>query len=130
VRRLVRRAGLSPSWSPDGKRIAYLTTTLPQQGVFAFHVMTVSPADGEPQELLYLPPVPLPDNVEAVLAWSPDGAKIAIVLLAPRRYPEPQSHARELGLYVASADGSGLHLLTHAATAPIAWRPIPAGTHS
>lgn len=62
------RAEVSPSWSPDGKRLLYLTTTDGR-----YWLLRVADADGKQERLLlgvynWVPPT-----------WSPDGTRIAAV---------------------------------------------------
>ena len=76
-----------PSWSPDGKRIAY--TSRPSSGVLQIYVMN---ADGTGQ-------TDLTNGATASdwgPAWSPDGTKIA--------FTSDRDGNREV--YVMNADGS------------------------
>jgi Tol biopolymer transport system component len=96
--------GSGPAWSPDGRRIAFLSVRHGNQDVYVLdlgsgqaHRVTRDPAD------------------EHEPAWSPDGRKIA--------FASPSGYSYDL--YVVSADGSGERRLTHdlrAAQYP-AWSP-------
>jgi Tol biopolymer transport system component len=76
-------AGYAPSWSPDGRRIAFVRDGL-----------LVMNADGSGERELSSAAV----NLDDAPAWSPDGRRIAFV--ANKR------------LYVVNADGSGQRRLT------------------
>jgi Tol biopolymer transport system component len=66
--RMPGRAEVGPGWSPDGKRLAYLTTTTGIE-----HTLTVAEADGANER--DLPGVFSDYNP----SWSPDGTRIAVV---------------------------------------------------
>jgi Tol biopolymer transport system component len=98
-----------PAWSPDGRRIAFLSVRHHNEDVYVLdlgsgqaHRVTRDPADDrEP-------------------AWSPDGRRIAFV---SERIHGPSGYSSDL--YVINADGSGERRLTHdlqAASYP-AWSP-------
>jgi len=53
------------------------------------------------------------------LTWAPDGSSLAFTTLVDNAP----------GLYIASADGTNLHLLSGRGMAPLAWRPIPPEPH-
>ncbi|MDQ2629626.1 MAG: hypothetical protein M3Y75_01435 [Actinomycetota bacterium] len=83
------RQNLSPTWSPDGAKIAFSTTASEGGATDGFHVMD---ADGSDQVR------PLPGGVPVPslnLAWSPDGTKIAF---------QPMSG----GLSIMNPDGTGV----------------------
>jgi Tol biopolymer transport system component len=61
--------GMSPSWSPDGSRIAFTTTRNGRLEVFTMH------ADGSNQNML----VSMPGASAMDPRWSPDGRRVAFV---------------------------------------------------
>ncbi len=86
-RSLARDArAVTPAWSPDGQRIAFVTQALDE----AREISVVNADGGEVENLTRNPG---PDDAPA---WSPDGRKIAFERF--NRHPE---------IYVMNADGSG-----------------------
>ncbi|MDT0575951.1 S9 family peptidase [Croceicoccus sp. F390] len=99
----------SPRWSPDGKRLAYVST---QDGTAQLWVRWMD--EGEAIRLTGLPASP------GTLAWSPDGRSIAYSMLvkdeglklgaAPDQKPEEAQWAEPLEIYdllTYRADGEG-----------------------
>lgn len=82
VRRVVSN-GLSPAWSPNGRRLAYVVVSA---GSADIHV---ADADGTPAQ----PLMRTPDRDEEAPAWSPDGRRLAFVA--------------DGAIHVAAADGRG-----------------------
>jgi Tol biopolymer transport system component len=83
-------AGLEPTYSPDGTRIAYAVT--PAGNVLVAH------ADGSN------PVLAATDHFLSPLAWSPDGKQIAYI---------SGSYSSGFAVSVAKADGSGSTVLSH-----------------
>ena len=100
----VNRASTSPSWSPDGKRIAYAS-----EG----HINIVDAVGGEPVRLTraegYYDVGPSP-------RWSTDGARLAFASVVD---------GNNLEVFIVNADGSGLTNVTwnSAWDGPPSWSP-------
>ncbi len=92
---------LAPSWSPDGKRIVFMSDRdghVPKGGVrTTFEIYVIDADGGNPQNLTNHP------NTDASPAWSPDGKRIAF------------SSNREVNfeIYVMDADGRNPQKLTN-----------------
>ncbi len=61
-----------PTFSPDGKRMAYLRGNDPELGKYRLLSANV---DGSDEKILQIGPIPIPDS----LSWSPDGKSIAYI---------------------------------------------------
>ncbi len=90
-------AGAEPTWSPDGKRLAFVRPVSGRAHLFVANATRGAPA------------LQLTEGADddAQPAWSPDGSTIAFC-------SAPVSHgiARNANLFVVSPDGSGLRQLT------------------
>src|SRR5690606_15754191 len=90
-----REAIISPTWSPDGSRLAYVSFETGKPVVYVHHVATGQRT-----------PVANFKGNNSAPAWSPDGSKLAVVL----------SRDGSSQIYIINADGSGLRRLTQTAT--------------
>jgi TolB protein len=97
-----------PAWSPDGKRIAYVSSA-DHTGPLAIWVMN---ADGTGKHQLTFP-----QAGDSSPSWSPDGRKILFTCSA---YPISD-------ICVVNADGSGRRRLTEddAENRDPDWQPLP-----
>lgn len=82
---------ISPAWSPDGGKIAYVSFEKKKPIIFVQSLMT-----GQRLTLANF------KGNNSAPAWSPDGSKLAIVL----------THAANSQLYSINSDGTGLKQLT------------------
>ena len=106
-RRLTSNAAndLSPSWSPNGKRIAFVSNRdghVHAKHGWATYEIYVMDADGSNQQNLTNNP-----HNDRQPSWSPDGERI--VFSANRDWDNPQS----IDIYVMDADGSNQLNLTN-----------------
>jgi Tol biopolymer transport system component len=104
------RGASRPTWSPDGRSIAYsyLTTTADSSDR-----IVVAAADGSTKHLVGDPGLPA-----AAPTWSPDGRRIAFLSEGPRTSR----------LMIMNADGSGVRPLTTGTYDSIGWG-MEHGTH-
>ena len=78
--RLVGDVDLGPTFSPDGKRMAYMRGNDPEVG--KFRILSAN-LDGSDEKVLLIAPLPIPDT----LSWSPDGKSIAYNSYADSKAP-------------------------------------------
>jgi Tol biopolymer transport system component/streptogramin lyase len=111
LRRVTRgRGDVSPSWSPDGKRIVFQRDVRGRENVF------VIASDGSNLRPLTT------DGRSAAPAWSPTGGSIAFT----REFPTHGRHRERILIFEMRPDGSGAHRASSGSlqyeTSP-AWSP-------
>jgi TolB protein len=119
----------SPSWSPDGQKIAFTTSVVNEYALSVINVdgthkvsLSTAPFSGNPEDETHFgSPV-----------WSPTGNKIAfasstVAKAAASVSPEPASATAEglTGIYLINVDGTGLCKLTNTETVAdgLVWSP-------
>ena len=105
----------TPSWSPDGSRIAYTVYVEGGPGGLGYRIWTVNP-DGTGQRQ-FIDLGECRANCAGGLAWSADGSRLAF-----HSAHRTQNPVLVFGIYVANADGSGLHRVNDNGTQPF-WSP-------
>ncbi len=98
------RGDYLPSWSPDGRRIAYLSAT--RTGTLQLRTTAAQDSGAEPELLL----TKVGNLTSVPPQWSPDGARLAVVFPSGR-------------LDVVAADGSGKHTVTGRVLSDVSWSP-------
>lgn len=100
--------GQSPSWSPDGRLLAYDTNT--RERPLERSSIYIARRDGS-QRRLIVRNGHSPD-------WSPDGKLLAFVRMVTRTNSE---------IFVVNVNGTGIRRLTHLAGSEAApdWQPLP-----
>ncbi len=83
---------ISPSWSPDGTRVAYVSFEMRKAVIIVQNLVT-----GERKTVVN------EKGTNSAPTWSPDGSKLAVAL-------SKDGHTQVYGL---NADGSGLHRLSN-----------------
>jgi len=86
---------ISPAWSPDGKRVAYVSFEDRKPVIYIHELATGKRISLSNQK-----------GNNSAPAWSPDGKKVALAL----------SRDGNTQIYVVNADGSGLQRLTRGST--------------
>jgi hypothetical protein len=108
------RIPLSPVWSPDGFRLAYLEIDAP---IDTTRLITVRP-DGSDQSVIFTVANCCVTDLGDV-SWSPDGSRIATILIG-----SPPS--RDWSLYVMETNGAHVVELAHHVMPGFpAWQPVP-----
>jgi Tol biopolymer transport system component len=106
LRRITRRGGTEPSWSPDGSRLAFARNG---------GIWVVDADGGQPRRVIR--------RAANQPVWSPDGKRIAFV----SAFTNPEVWR----IYTVGVDGRGLRVVTSTTRGgplgPIDWQPSQAG---
>jgi Tol biopolymer transport system component len=118
--------GFDPAWSPNGNTIAYVGGG-DLKSPRGCDIRETTPAGRHDSTLVDLSTVPGPKRCELAfgLEWSPDGTRLALVVL---RQPTPRSLINA-AVFVVRTEGSSARLLTPRGAHPgwwgLTWQPVP-----
>jgi serine/threonine protein kinase/Tol biopolymer transport system component len=100
-----------PTFSPDGKRMAYMRANDPENGKYR---ILSSNLDGSDEKVLQIAPLPFPDN----LSWSPDGKRIAFI-----SYSQSNAPGQISALEIANGKEAPLTSFVDKTFTDLAWNP-------
>lgn len=108
---LARDVDAGPTFSPDGKRMAYMRGNDPEPGKYR---LLSSDLDGTEEKILQIAPVPFPDD----LSWSPDGKRIAFI-----SYSQSNAQGQISTFEMASSKDTPLTSFPDKVFTDLAWTP-------
>ena len=108
---LVSDVDYGPTFSPDGKRMAYVRANDPEAGKYR---LLSSNLDGSDEKILQIAPLPGPDN----LSWSPDGKRIAFI-----SYSQSNAQGQISIFEIASSKDTPLTSFPDKVFSDLAWTP-------
>jgi serine/threonine protein kinase len=100
-----------PTFSPDGKRMAYMRANDPENG--KYRILSAN-LDGSDEKVLQIAPLPFPDN----LSWSPDGKRIAVI-----SYSQSSAPGQISTLEIANGKESPLTSFPDKTFRDLTWNP-------
>ena len=108
---LVSDVDVGPTFSPDGKRMAYIRANDPEAGKYR---LLSSNLDGSDEKILQIAALPMP----GALSWSPDGKRIAFISYS-------QSNAQgQISIFdIASSKDTPLTSFPDRVFTDLAWTP-------
>jgi Tol biopolymer transport system component len=110
----------SPTWSPDGSRIAYTVYMEFGPNGSTFEIWTVNPDGTDPRQLVDLGRCG-GGGCSGGLVWSPDGSTLAFQTRRDIPLGTPVLGDNQ-SIYLVQADGSGLHRISDDGFQP-SWSP-------
>jgi TolB protein len=99
----------APAWSPDGSRLVFERAFGPivKDTAAGLDVVTANADGSNEQVILHYRSLEAQGQEPHDAQWSPDGTRIAVMILNSKAKPRNAS-----AIYVLNADGSGLHRVT------------------
>ena len=113
----------SPTWSPDGKRIAFRSRRIAEgdSQIWPYPLIYTMAADGS--DIRRVTPDSLTKATSYSPVWSPDSRRIAFVGL--ERAPIAEGGKAKSAVFTISADGADLRQIGLATVPPRLWHPVP-----